>query len=65
MVVMDEASQCNTAISLVPILRGDSFMLVGDPQQLSLVIVLDKDANDFLKKSYKISEEYDYIKNSI
>lgn len=40
-------------------------MLVGDPQQLSLVIVLDKDANDFLKKSYKISEEYDYIKNSI
>lgn len=65
MVIMDEASQCNTAISLVPILRGDSLMLVGDPQQLSPVIVLDKAANDFLKKSYKVSEEYDYIKNSI
>ena len=35
MVIMDEASQCNTAMSLVPILRGRSLMLVGDPQQLS------------------------------
>src|SRR5699024_1355360 len=27
MVIMDEASQCNTAVSLVPIVRGNSLML--------------------------------------
>ena len=31
MVIMDEASQCNIAVSLVPIVRGESLMLVGDP----------------------------------
>lgn len=35
MVIMDEASQGNIAMSLVPIIRGRSLMLVGDPQQLS------------------------------
>lgn len=65
MVILDEASQCNCAISLVPILRGESLMLVGDPQQLSPVIVLDQKNNQALKKRYGISKEYDYIKNSI
>lgn len=45
MVIMDEASQCNTAVSLVPILRGESLMLVGDPQQLQPVILLDPHDN--------------------
>ena len=31
MVIMDEASQCNTAVSLVPILRGENLMLVEIP----------------------------------
>lgn len=31
MVIMDEASQCNCAVSLVPIIRGKNLMLVGDP----------------------------------
>ncbi|MDE6516635.1 MAG: DNA2/NAM7 family helicase, partial [Acetatifactor sp.] len=65
MVIMDEASQCNTAVSLVPILRGSSLMLVGDPQQLSPVILLDELVNERLKKRYNVSEEYDYRKNSI
>lgn len=65
MVIMDEASQCNTAVSLVPILRGSSLMLVGDPQQLSPVILLDELVNEKLKKRYCVSEEYDYCKNSI
>lgn len=30
MVIMDEASQCNIAVSLVPIVRGESLMLVGE-----------------------------------
>lgn len=65
MVIMDEASQCNIAVSLVPILRGESLMLVGDPQQLNPVILLDEITNEKLKKRYTVSDEYDYRKNSI
>lgn len=65
MVIMDEASQCNIAVSLVPIVRGESLMLVGDPQQLNPVILLDEITNEKLKKRYTISEEYDYRRNSI
>lgn len=65
MVVIDEASQCNTAVSLVPVLRGRNLMLVGDPQQLRPVILLDPNLNEKLKKKYGISEEYDYCANSI
>ena len=65
MVIMDEASQCNTAMSLVPILRGSSLMLVGDPQQLSPVIVLDPKDNETLRRRYRVTQEYDYIANSI
>lgn len=65
MVIIDEASQCNTAVSLVPIVRGKSLMLVGDPQQLNPVIQLDEMTNEKLKKRYGVSEEYDYRKNSI
>lgn len=65
MVIIDEASQCNMALSLVPILRGKKLMLVGDPQQLNPVILLDAKDNEILKQRYLISEEYDYMKNSI
>ena len=65
MVLLDEASQCNTAISLVPILRGENLMLVGDPQQLNPVILLDDLTNERLKKKYSVSDDYDYCKNSI
>lgn len=65
MVIMDEASQCNTAVALVPIVRGESLMLVGDPQQLNPVILLNPIINEKLKKRYAVSEEYDYCKNSV
>lgn len=65
MVVMDEASQCNTAVSLIPILRGNNLMLVGDPQQLSPVILLDERDNQVLRRKYSVAPEYDYIENSI
>lgn len=65
MVIMDEASQCNTAVSLVPILRGESLMLVGDPQQLQPVILLNAADNQTLRKKYTVSPEYDYIDNSV
>lgn len=65
MVIIDEASQCNTAVSMVPILRGENLMLVGDPQQLSPVILLDELANQQLRRKYQIADEYDYRKNSV
>jgi hypothetical protein len=65
MVIMDEASQGNIATSLVPIIRGRNLMLVGDPQQLSPVILLPPIDNAKLRKIYGVPEAYDYIKNSI
>lgn len=65
MVIMDEASQCNAAVGLVPIIRGKTLMLVGDPQQLNPVILLDELTNQKLRKKYEISDEYDYRQNSI
>ena len=65
MTIMDEASQCNTAVSLVPIIRGRRMMLVGDPQQLSPVILLDAADNLALRRKYNVSADYDYIANSI
>ena len=63
--VMDEASQCNSAISLVPIIRGKRLLLVGDPQQLNPVILLDPIKNKILRKKFHITDEYDYINQSI
>lgn len=65
MVIMDEASQCNTAVSLVPVIRGENLMLVGDPQQLSPVILLEDMVNQSLRRKYQVPEEYDYCRNSI
>ena len=65
MVIIDEASQCNTAVSLVPVIRGSSLMLVGDPQQLNPVIQLEELVNQKLRTKYGVAEEYDYRKNSI
>ena len=65
MVILDEASQCSAAVSLVPIVRGKSLMLVGDPQQLQPVIQLSASDNEQLKRRYGIREEYDYCESSI
>ena len=64
-VMMDEAGQCNVVNALIPIVRGKQLMLVGDPQQLKPVIVLDKNVNNALRNKYHIAEEYDYYSNSI
>lgn len=65
MVIMDEESQCNTAMSLVPIIRGNNLMLVGDPQQLNPVVLLDSSVNESLRKKYNVAPEYDYNSNSV
>lgn len=65
MTVMDEASQCNTVVGLVPVIRGKNLMLVGDPQQLNPVILLDEVTNRKLRKKYGVADEYDYRRNSV
>lgn len=65
LVIMDEAGQCNCATALLPIARAKQLLLVGDTNQLKPVIVLEEIINDYLKKEYAISSDYDYSKYSI
>lgn len=65
MVIMDEASQCNLAVGLIPVIRGENLLLVGDPQQLNPVILLDAKDNQILRKRYSVAKEYDYLENSL
>lgn len=63
--IMDEASQCDNATAIIPIIRGKNLMLVGDPQQLNPVITMDKSDNEFLKRQYHIPKSYDFLDNSV
>ncbi len=65
LVIMDEAGQCNCAVALLPIARAKNLLLVGDTNQLKPVIILEKQINSDLKEQYGISDDYDYISNSI
>lgn len=62
---MDEAGQCNIATSLIPIVRGTDLLLVGDPNQLQPITVIEENVNDDLLKRYGVGQEYNYVKNSI
>lgn len=64
-VIMDEAGQCNIVSALIPITKADSLLLVGDPQQLKPVIILDDTINDRLLQNYSIPKSYDYKRMSI
>lgn len=63
--IMDEASQCDNATAIIPIIRGKKLMLVGDPNQLNPVIVLDKSDDERLKQEYQIPQSYDFLNNSV
>ncbi|MCQ2753051.1 MAG: AAA domain-containing protein [Bacilli bacterium] len=63
--IMDEAGQCNIASSLIPIVRADNLLLVGDTNQLQPVTVIEQQVNEKLKEKYNINDDYDYVKNSI
>lgn len=65
LVIMDESGQCNTATSLIPIVRGTDFLLVGDTNQLQPVTVIEQNVNEDLMERYGVGEEYDYVHNSI
>lgn len=65
LVVMDEAGQCNVATALLPIAKANSVLLVGDPNQLRPVIILEDQINKELMDKYNVPEKYDYKINSI
>ena len=63
--IMDEAGQCNVATSLIPIVRANDLLLVGDTNQLQPVTVIEMELNERLMNKYNIKSEYDYVHNSI
>ena len=65
LVIMDESGQCNTATSLISVVRGTDLLLVGDTNQLQPVTVIEQNINEDLMEKYGIGEEYDYVHNSI
>lgn len=65
LVIMDESGQCNTATSLIPIVRGTDLLLVGDTNQLQPVTVIELNVNEELMERYGVGDEYDYVHNSI
>ena len=65
LVIMDEAGQCNVATALIPITKANSLLLIGDPNQLRPVIILEEHVNIQLKEKYHISNVYDYKHKSI
>ncbi|OUM64502.1 hypothetical protein PIROE2DRAFT_60642 [Piromyces sp. E2] len=65
LVIMDEAGQCNIASSLIPITKANNLLLVGDPNQLRPVILIEEKTNEALMEKYKVPPQYNYIKYSI
>ena len=65
LVIMDEAGQCNVAHALIPIVRAENLLLVGDPNQLKPVILIEDHINEKLKDKFGVSELYDYKAFSI
>lgn len=65
LLVMDEASQSNNAISLLALARAKRLVLVGDQNQLQPVVILNTLKNEELMQTYDIPKAYDYKNNSI
>lgn len=63
--IMDEAGQCDMATALIPMLRANAALIVGDTKQLRPIFALDPIVNDSLKTRYKVDQRYDYLDNSI
>lgn len=65
LVIMDEAGQCNVTQSLIPITKANSLLLVGDPEQLRPITVIEDSINMMLREKHSIPQDYDYKRNSI
>lgn len=65
LMVMDEASQCNVAVSLVPMARCKRACFIGDQNQLRPVVTITQTDNERLMNNFDIPPHYDYLNNSI
>lgn len=65
LVIIDEAGQCNVATALIPISKANSLLLVGDPNQLRPVVILEDYTNNALMQKYNVPDKYNYKTNSI
>ena len=65
--IMDESGQCDIARSLIPIIRANRLLLVGDTNQLRPIILLDENKHKLFQKEFRIEhpETYDYLHQSI
>jgi len=65
LLVIDEAGQCDIPSSLIPISKCNNLALIGDTNQLKPIIILDEDINKKLMSQFEVSENYNYLSNSI
>lgn len=63
--IMDEAGQCPIAVSLIPVFKAKSLLMVGDELQLKPITLILPQTNYDLLQKYKIHSNYDYCENSI
>lgn len=65
LLTMDEAGQCDSTTSLIPISKCKSMVLIGDTNQLKPIIIFDENKNEKLMEQFKIDKDYNYYTNSI
>lgn len=65
LVVLEEASQSNAALALIPLNRGKRVCVIGDPKQLQPVVSLSEEKNEQLRAHFKVPSYYNYKHKSI
>lgn len=65
LVVIEEASQSNSALSLIPLNRGKRVCVIGDPKQLQPVVSMSEEKNEQLRLHYKVPSPYNYKTKSV
>jgi superfamily I DNA and/or RNA helicase len=65
LLTIDEAGQCDIAISLIPISKCSNMVLIGDTNQLKPIVLFEENKNKQLMRQLEIDERYDYYNNSI
>ncbi|MBS3972919.1 MAG: DUF2726 domain-containing protein [Erysipelotrichia bacterium] len=65
LVVIEEASQSNSALSLIPLNRSKRVCVIGDPKQLQPVVSLSEEKNEQLRLHYKVPSHYNYKLKSV
>lgn len=65
LLVMEEASQCSSAVALVPMNRCQRACFIGDPNQLQPIVNVSEEKNNMLMNVFKVPEPYNYRAYSI